>query len=45
MQKIFNAIRAWLLRLADPGPRPDISEKFTSRDWADLPNHHPRCPE
>ena len=45
MQKIFNALRAWLLRLADGGVHPDIEESFSARDWADLPTHHPRCPE
>lgn len=43
MHKIFTALVAWLLRLAEARLEPDIEMSLSARDWADLPTHHPHC--
>lgn len=42
LSTLFRAIARWL---AAKGGCDDPFRSFTARDWADLPVHHPTCPE
>jgi len=43
MFKIYRQWRAWLAGKLAARPMEDPTVRFSGRDWADLPVHHPRC--
>ena len=45
MKTISSLLRRLLTRLTAPIAPPDAANCLSPRDWADLPVHHPRCPE
>ena len=41
MDKIFTAIRQWIVRLLETDSLPDPLDTLSIRDYADLPAVHP----
>jgi hypothetical protein len=45
MQFLSTLFRTLMARLAATCHGDDPFRSFTARDWADLPVHHPTCPD
>jgi hypothetical protein len=45
MKTLSKLLRRLMTALSAPGTAPGMPDCLTARDWADLPVHHPQCPE